>query len=181
MKPSDFYIGLEFICGAFWYRRTDIGSRTVVAIRLAEDDSIWYKGPPCMIEEAVLDEAELKNAHLSEKDHIRAALDEADTSGYPNYAHEAVSRMMDERLDGHRYPRMRRLLQFDRVRGDGEILHPYAARQRTDTDLDAWVICLFLPFSKEWAEIEESEFMALPLSTPSAVRARADRENSATS
>jgi hypothetical protein len=99
MKPSNFYIGPEFICGAFWYRCTDIGSRTVVAIRLAEDDSIWYEGPPYMIEEVVLDEAELEDAHLSEKDHIRAALDEADTSGYPNYSHEAVSRMLSSSIN----------------------------------------------------------------------------------
>lgn len=129
----------------------------------------------------MLDEAELEDAHLSGVDHIRAALNEAGTSGRPNYPHEAASRMMDERLDGDQNPRTRRLLEFDRVRGDGEILHPYAARLRTDTDLDAWVIRLFLPFSKEWAEIGESEFMALPLSTPSAVRARAGRENLARS
>jgi hypothetical protein len=117
----------------------------------------------------VLDEAELKDAHLTEKAHILASLDEHQSSGHPGFAHEAVRRMMDEKLDGERYPR-KRLLQFDRVRADGEILHPYAARKEGST----WIIRLYLPFTKEWAEIAESEFLALALSNRDAVRKRVD-------
>lgn len=77
--------------------------------------------------------------------------------------------MMDERLDVEPYPR-KRLLEFDRVRADGEIFHPYAARK----DDIGWVIQLYLPFTQEWAELAEAEFLALPLSTPEVVRQRAD-------
>lgn len=94
---------------------------------------------------------------------------------HPGYELAVVSRMMDEKDDGDPYPTSRRLLEFDRVRADGEILHPYAARLEGSKGRDAWIIRLFLPFSKEWAEMGESEFRALPLSTPAAVRARAAR------
>ncbi|HEV3423054.1 MAG TPA: hypothetical protein VG105_04565, partial [Paraburkholderia sp.] len=60
--------------------------------------------------------------------------------------------------------------KFDRVRADGEILHPYAGRK----DGTSWLIQLYLPFTNEWSEIGEGEFLALPLSTPDAVRRRAD-------
>lgn len=175
MKPADFHIGLEFICGPFWYRCTDIGTRTVVAIRLVADDSVWYEGPPYMIEEVVLDEADLEDAHLSEEEADATSIDDFRNSCHPGYDLAVAIRMIDEKDDGDRYPTRRRLLEFDRVRADGEILHPYAARREGSTDRDAWIIQLFLPFSKEWAEIGEMEFLALPLSTPGAVRARADR------
>lgn len=88
MKPSDFYIGLEFLCGPFWWRCTDVGSTTVTATRLAGGG------------EVVLDEAKLLDAHLTEKDHIQAALDEADMPGHPRYSHEEVMRIIDEKLNG---------------------------------------------------------------------------------
>ena len=174
MQIADFHIGLEFICGPFWWRCTDVGTRTVAAIRLVEDDPVWYEGPPYMVEEVVLDEAELEDAHLSEEEKIQASIEESRMSGHPGYEHGVVSRMMDEKLDGDRYPRGRRLLEFDRVRTDGEILHPYAARRDGCTDRNAWIIRLYLPFGKEWTEMGEREFLALPLSTPAAVRAGAD-------
>jgi hypothetical protein len=176
MKPSEFCIGLEFMCGPFWWRCTDIGTRTVAAIRLIEDDPVWYQGPPYMVQEVVLDEAALEDAFLSEEAAIEASLDEARNAGHPGYEHTVVSRMTDAKLDGDHYPRSRRLLEFDRVRADGEILHPYAARREGGKETGAWIIRLFLPFTKEWAEVGEMEFLALPLSTPAAVRARADRK-----
>jgi hypothetical protein len=173
MKPADFCIGLEFICGPFWYRCTDIGARTVTAIKLVEDDPIWYEGPPYMIREVVLDEAKLENAFLSEKEAIEASIDDTRNAGHPGYDHNDVCRMMDDKMGDNHYPRSRRLLEFDRVRADGEILHPYAARRVDPQGHSAWIICLFLPFTKEWIEIEEMVFLGLPLSTPVAVRARA--------
>ena len=65
MRVADFHIGLEFICGPFWWRCTDIGTRTVAAVRLVEDDPRWYEGPPYMVEEVVLDETELEDGHLT--------------------------------------------------------------------------------------------------------------------
>ncbi|AJY38197.1 hypothetical protein I6G56_00200 (plasmid) [Burkholderia humptydooensis] len=168
MKLSDFKIGLEFICGPFWWRCTDVGTRTVTAIRLVEDDPVWYEGPPYMVEEVVLNEAELDDAHLIEEDHIRASIAEARSSGHPNFPHEALMRMMEARLEGEPYPR-KGLFRFDRVRADGEILHPYAGR-RAD---DSWIICFYLPFMKEWGEMQEVEFIALPIAANIDVKQRA--------
>jgi hypothetical protein len=37
MKHGDFHVGLEFVgSGGFWWRCTDVGTRTVVAIHLVE-------------------------------------------------------------------------------------------------------------------------------------------------
>lgn len=175
MKPADFHIGLEFICGPFWWRCTDIGTRTVTAIKLVEPDPIWYEGPPYMVEEVVLDEAALEDSHLSEEEKLLASVEDYRTSGHPGYEHAALSRMMHEKLDDDRYPRTRRLLEFDRVRADGEILHPYAARRDGRPDLNKWIIRLYLPFSKEWTEMGEMDFLALPLLTPAAIRKRAGK------
>jgi hypothetical protein len=174
MKPSDFCIGLEFVCGPFWWRCTDVGTRTVTAIRLVEDNPAWYEGPPYMVDEVVLDESELEDAHRSEEALIHERLHRHSVSGHPGYSHEVVSRMMKEGIEG-RYPR-RRLMLFDRVRDDGEILHPYTGHREGGEEDGAWIIHLFLPFTKDWAEINEMEFLTLPLSTPAAIRARADRK-----
>jgi hypothetical protein len=174
MKPSDFHIGLEFTCGPFWWRCTDVGTRTVTAIRLVEDNPVWYEGPPYMVDEVVLDEAELRDAHLSEEEKIRASINEARTSGHPGFPHEAVSRMIDEKLGDDPYPR-KRLLQFDRVRADGEILHPFAARRDGRADGRFWFIRFYLPFTREWGELAEAEFLGFPISTADAVRRRAER------
>ncbi len=72
------------------------------------------------------------------------------------------------------YPR-KRLLQFDRVRADGEILHPFAARRDGRADGRFWVIQLYLPFTQEWGELAEAEFLGLPISTADAVQRRAER------
>ncbi|WP_242540169.1 hypothetical protein [Trinickia mobilis] len=127
-----------------------------------------------MIEEVVLDEAELEDCHRTESDYIHASMDEADTSAHPGFPYEAMTRMMDEKLDSDPYPR-KRLLRFDRVRADGEIVHPYAARRDERADGRSWIIQLYLPFTQEWTELRETEFLALPLSTRDAVRKHAER------
>lgn len=99
-------------------------------------------------------------------------LEDSRVSGYPSFSGEALERMMSGKLEGARYPR-RRLLQFDRVRADGEILHPYNARRAGTDEHAAWIIEIYLPFTEEWAELDESEFRALPLSMRDAVRSRA--------
>lgn len=170
MKPSDFKLGMEFICGTFWWRCTDVGTRTVTAISLIEDDPVWYEGPPYMVEEVVLDETELQDAYLTEDEKIRSAMDAARTSGHPGFPHDAVMRMMDVRIEGESYPR-KPLLRFDRLSTDGEILHPYAGRKVGD----GWLICLYLPFTMEWAEMPEREFMDLSIAGEAAVRERANR------
>ncbi|KVG68767.1 hypothetical protein WJ33_23470 [Burkholderia ubonensis] len=63
------------------------------------------------------------------------------------------------------------------MRTDGKIVHPYIGARRCwgGDQHSAWIIKTYLPFTQEWAETDESEFRALPLSTPEAVRAQARR------
>lgn len=167
MKPADFHIGLEFTCGPFWWRCTDVGSRTVTAIRLVEGDPIWYSGPPYMVEEVALDEAELKDAYLSDDDAIRAAIERANGSTHPGFPQAVVSAMFDARHDSKAYPR-KPLLRFDRVRDDGEILHPYAVVQTGDE----WIIKLYLPFTAIWSELPESTFVRMAIATDADIERR---------
>jgi hypothetical protein len=175
MKPSDFHIGLEFACGPFEWRCTDVGMRTVVAIRLVEDDPVWYEGPPYMVDEVVLDEKELEDAYPSQTEQIRASAYDTE-NGHPGYPSDILSKLIREGRLGERYPR-RRFLKFDRIRADGELLSPYGARRSCGED-SPWIIKVYLPFTQERIELGEVEFRALPLSTPEAVRCRADKQRS---
>jgi hypothetical protein len=57
MKHSDFKIGTEFLTGSGRWRCTDLGMRTIIAIRLDLDhDTWWYNGPPYAVAESVFDE-----------------------------------------------------------------------------------------------------------------------------
>ena len=56
MRHNEFKIGMEFYNGAGKWRCTDIGRRTIIAIKLDHDsDPSWYNGPPYAIVEHVLD------------------------------------------------------------------------------------------------------------------------------
>ena len=57
MKRADFAIGCEFLTAAGRWRCTDVGKRTIAAIRLNhDDDPSWYNGPPYAVVETVFDE-----------------------------------------------------------------------------------------------------------------------------
>jgi hypothetical protein len=57
MKLSQFQIGTEFLTPVGDRRCTDVGTRTIVAIRLDLDhDPTFYSGPPYGIAEHVFDE-----------------------------------------------------------------------------------------------------------------------------
>jgi|SRR4029077_12255069 len=61
MKPSDFKIGTEFLTGSGRWRCTDVGKRTIAAIKLDhDDDPSWYNGPPYAVAEHVFDEYDLE-------------------------------------------------------------------------------------------------------------------------
>lgn len=60
MKHSDFRIGLEFTMSDARWRCTDVGTRTVIAIKLDHpEDPSWYRGPPYAVLESVLDDTDL--------------------------------------------------------------------------------------------------------------------------
>jgi hypothetical protein len=56
MEHTDFRIGLEFYMGGAKWRCTDVGTRTIVAIKLDAPDASWYNGPPYAVAEHVIDE-----------------------------------------------------------------------------------------------------------------------------
>jgi hypothetical protein len=56
MEHCAFVIGLEFWKSGARWRCTDVGSRTVVAIKLEHDNKYWHDGPPYAVDEYVLDE-----------------------------------------------------------------------------------------------------------------------------
>lgn len=55
MEHSDFRIGQDFYTGSGKWRCTDIGTRTIVAIKLDAGVNT-YAGPPYVVEEVVFDE-----------------------------------------------------------------------------------------------------------------------------
>lgn len=65
MKHSDFRIGVEFTTGSGRWRCTDVGTRTIVAIKLDKPDASWYNGPPFAVAESVFDEYDFAGCELS--------------------------------------------------------------------------------------------------------------------
>ncbi len=173
MKHSDFYIGLEFFASAgFVWRCTDVGKRTITVIHIEDGrDAIWYNGPPYPVTETVFDEYDLPGCYLSLDDAIEDAIIEADTSGHPGYPNDDVNRMMKEwfACEAEEKYRNKGLLRFDRIREDGELLHPYAAQKSGD----GWIIRLYLPFLQKYAEMPEIDFLGLPIATEADVKRKA--------
>ena len=57
MKHSDFAVGEEFLTATGTWRCTDIGTRTIIAIKVPDyDDPSWFNGPPYAVAEVVFDE-----------------------------------------------------------------------------------------------------------------------------
>lgn len=169
MNHIDFNIGLVFMDCTGWWRCTDVGARTILAIRLEHDDPHWYEGPPYIVKEEVFDEEDIARCHLAVEESIRAAVHAARTSAHPGFPHEVVTRMMEIR-HAHPYPH-EGVLRFDRKRPDGEVLHPFAGRKESDS----WVVEVYLPFRGTYETIAERDFISLPRATPNDLRARANR------
>jgi hypothetical protein len=69
MQHADFQIGLEFYTATGKWRCTDVGTRTIIAIKLDHaDDPTWYDGPPYSVAERVFDEHDLKGCALTAED-----------------------------------------------------------------------------------------------------------------
>ncbi len=68
MKKNDFKIGLEFYTSSGQWRCTDIGTRTICAIQLNQEDSRKYNGPPYSIPEVVFDEYDFAGCSLDPSD-----------------------------------------------------------------------------------------------------------------
>lgn len=60
MEHGDFAIGEEFVTASGTWRCTDIGTRTIIAIKISDrDDPSWFNGPPYAVVEMVFDENDL--------------------------------------------------------------------------------------------------------------------------
>jgi hypothetical protein len=71
MERKDFRIGLKFYSNDRRWRRTDVGSRVIVAICLDDhkDDDSWYNGPPYAVLEKVFDEYDQEACELDPERH----------------------------------------------------------------------------------------------------------------
>lgn len=174
MKHSDFAIGLEFFEPlGNRLRCTDVGTRTVSAIRLDHDDPIWYQGPPYIVDEVVLDEHEIERCFLSFEGETHTCLDAIEASRHPGYPQDVIAQITQTWFDDadEGYPHTG-VLRFDRCRPDGEILHPYAGR-RVDA---SWLVRIYLPFLQTFEEMPELQFISLPIATAADIRRRASSE-----
>ena len=69
MKHEDFKMHMEFWMSTNRWRVTDIGARTIIAIKLDRgDDPSWYNGPPYAIVEHVIDEYALPDCAINRED-----------------------------------------------------------------------------------------------------------------
>jgi hypothetical protein len=66
MKHADFRIGMEFLTATGRWRVTDVGTRSVIAIKLDQTDPRNYNGPPYSIVEQVFDEYDLEGCGPAE-------------------------------------------------------------------------------------------------------------------
>jgi hypothetical protein len=92
MKPSDFHIGMEFWSDGGHWRCTDVGTRTIAAIKLDEHEkSWWYNGPPYAVAEYVLDEFGLETCYPTRELRDQHFPDLADT---PHERRQALVRLL---------------------------------------------------------------------------------------
>ena len=68
MQRSEFKIGLKFYTATGKWRCTDIGTRTIIAIKLSKEDDSWYAGPPYAVVEHCLDENDFGGCFLTSTD-----------------------------------------------------------------------------------------------------------------
>ncbi len=88
MNFADFTVGETFWCGGRQWRCTDIGRRTVIAIRIdsvtvagaepeqhlsfAEAEAAgWFNGPPYAVAELVFDEDDIEGCTLDDQEPLR--------------------------------------------------------------------------------------------------------------
>lgn len=175
MKHADFTIGTEFqTCTGQRWRCTDVGRRTIVAMELQPDlEKAWYAGPPFVLPEVVFNELRMARAYRSQEEATLDAMREVDRGLHPGYSNAAMGQMSRTWLseDSRRYPR-RGLLKIDRVDRTGEILHPFAAAWS-----NGWQIQVYLPFTEEFGQMPEGDFIQFKPATGADLRRRRRRHS----
>lgn len=186
MQLSDFAIGEDFMTAIGQWRCTDIGLRTISAIRWPDQEydpieyaqrKLWLQGPPYMIPEEVFDEKAMALAYRSLEEAVRQRPEDR---LHPGFASEDAKRMMAfkrERgvaiLQGQAPSEHYRsgLLRHDRVK-DKEVLHAYDWREEAD---GVFIQTLDI-FQRIWADIPICEWLGLPLSTHQDLAAASQRQ-----
>ncbi|CZV09937.1 hypothetical protein K1J23_04010 [Enterobacter hormaechei] len=163
MKIADFQIGMRFLtCTAQLWQCTDVGIRTILAIEIDPSrDEHWYNGPPYAVPEEVFDETSIRTCYRSEKEAILESLtDDFEQNIHPEYPSEVIKTFIRYLSEQQTYPN-ERLFRIDRVGEDGEIHHPYAAREIDDE----WQILVYLPFTQAFTDFSEAAFIRMRVAT----------------
>ena len=157
MVISDFRIGLTFFnCLGDWLC-TDVGTRTIAAIRTADQlPPAWYEGPPYAVEERLFNEQDMASCFVSLKDAFKK------DRGEYSIAHEHVMKMMDATMAMWKlkrpYPKDRHaIFKINRLGPDGQLLHPFCAKRRKGY----WAIQYFEPHTEQYGEMPENDFVGL--------------------
>lgn len=171
MKHSDFSIGTRFLTAVGVWICTDVGTRTIAAIRVPDDTeeelmgasvNQWLQGPPYVLEERLFNEKEMAAAY---RDWTHAIVDGL-KSRHPGFLSEDAQRVMSGRrvLRHHKA-----LFDNERLRGD-ELLHPYDLKgEGSATEIQVLEV-----FTRTWTSLPVSEFLALPIPTDDDVARLAD-------
>lgn len=184
MKHSDFTIGEDFFNAVGKWRCTDVGTRTITAVRWPDEEELpltcdveaWLSGPPYMLKEVVFDEADMALAYRS----LTEAVERARQSAHPGFLHEDVQKLfqgqrrrMDERAAGRVSaitPLMEQLMRYERV-VNGRALKPY------DWKDDGQTVCVFDVFARTWGELPLGQFLRAPVATDRHYELQANQTN----
>jgi hypothetical protein len=94
MKHSDFKIGKEFMTAAGRWRCTDVGTRTIAAIKLDMDhDPSWYNGPPYALAESIFDENDIEGCEPAPRKRVYDDSGRADITIVPAKRPRAARRL----------------------------------------------------------------------------------------
>lgn len=171
MKHSDFSIGTRFFTVVGLWVCTDVGTRTIAAIRIPDDTEEermgatveqWMQGPPYVVEERLFNENDLRLAY---QDWAKMIFERMQ-SRHPCYRSEDMRRL----IKGDFKLRLSPLFSNDRLRGD-ELLHPYDLKGKGNSSQ----VEVFEPFTRTWTTLSVSEFLALPAATEADVVRLADQ------
>lgn len=170
MKHSDFSIGMRFLTAVGLWICTDVGTRTIAAIRLPDDTEEemmgatleqWLQGPPYVLNETLFNERDIELAYVDWEQDLLGRLNDR----HPGFLSEDMRRLMCSK--GKR--KHRSLLATERLRGD-QLLHPYDL-EGTGTKATVSVLEVF---TRVWLTVPVAEFLALPVSTDVDVARLAD-------
>ena len=174
MKHSDFVIGERFQTAVGTWVCTDIGTRTISAIRIPSNDlgweelhgatiEQWIQGPPYAVKEELFNEKEMGLAFRNTMEAIARSME----SRHPGFLSEDAKRLMEQKRKGPN--RFHPLLDIDRVQGDA-YWHPYA----TEGEKEHLKVLVFEVFERRWHSFTLPEFLDLPVATEADIERLAD-------